>query len=569
MMHFVAPKQISLRPYQVEAVDALRDGIRQGCKRQVLCAPTGAGKCWGRGTPILMADGTVKEVQDIAPGDRLASPTGSPRTVLSTTSGHDVMYRITPTKGDAFICNAPHLLPMKVSGSKDGMFLADGTHIPAGQEDVIVEAETLWRSNSTVKHRLKLWRPEAVELDAVDLPFDVPPYILGVWLGDGATNHAAITKAEGPVIDAWVAWAAQVGAEVRRDAGGGRCPTWYIKTARGLDNPALDAFRRIGVMGDKAIPHRYLVAPISDRLELLAGLLDTDGHLTNNGFDFISKCSAIAEKVVFLARSVGLAAYLTPCRKGIKDTGFSGAYYRVSISGHTDKVPTRQKIAGHRGQIKDALRTGFKIEKIGRDEYFGFELDGDRLCMLGDFTVQHNTVMAAHLLSEADRKGSYALFLVDRVALVDQTSETLDSYGISHGVVQGIHPRWAPHENVQVASVQTLARRSLPRSPSLLIWDEAHVHHHKTQQFIDAHPNAVAIGLTATPFTPGMGNHWQSMVNVRTARQLMTEGHLVEPTIYVAKSPEDAELGMNSFGEFSDESASSAGIRIVGDVVAE
>lgn len=179
------------------------------------------------------------------------------------------------------------------------------------------------------------------------------------------------------------------------------------------------------------------------------------------------------------------------------------------------------------------------------------------------------TVIASHLLREADRKGSYALFLVDRVSLVDQTSATLDDYGIRHGIIQGINSKYAPRENVQVCSIQTLARRQLPRKPSLIVYDEAHCCYESSLRYIADNPDAVAIGLTATPFTPGMGKHWERLVNVTTTRALIETGHLIEPTIYVAKSPEDAELGVNSYGEFSDESASTAGIRIVGDVVAE
>lgn len=82
-------------------------------------------------------------------------------------------------------------------------------------------------------------------------------------------------------------------------------------------------------------------------------------------------------------------------------------------------------------------------------------------------------------------------------------------------------------------------------------------------------PNAVKIGLTATPFTKGMGQHWDDMVNVIPTRRLIDDGYLIEPKIYVAKSPGDDEFGRNSFGEFSDESAASAGIKIVGDVVQE
>jgi superfamily II DNA or RNA helicase len=179
------------------------------------------------------------------------------------------------------------------------------------------------------------------------------------------------------------------------------------------------------------------------------------------------------------------------------------------------------------------------------------------------------TVIASHLLREADRKNSYALFLVDRVSLVDQTSATLDSYGIHHGVVQGDHPRWEPMANVQVCSIQTLANRMLPREPSLICYDECHVRFKATMEFMASLPECVKVGLTATPFTKGMANDWDRAVNVRTTRSLINHGHLVEPTIYVARSPEDSELGLNSYGEFSDASATEAGIRIVGDVVTE
>ena len=194
---------------------------------------------------------------------------------------------------------------------------------------------------------------------------------------------------------------------------------------------------------------------------------------------------------------------------------------------------------------------------------------GKRRLILCAGTGAGKTLTSGKLLQEADRKGSYSLFIVDRVALVDQTSDVFSEYGITHGVVQGNHPRWAPRENVQVCSAQTLARRILPRSPSLIVVDEAHCRHKGTISLMNDNPQAICIGLTATPFTKGMGQDWQGIVNVRSTRLLVDDGHLIDPTIYVAKSPEDAELGLNSYGEFSDESATSAGIRIIGDVVTE
>ena len=179
------------------------------------------------------------------------------------------------------------------------------------------------------------------------------------------------------------------------------------------------------------------------------------------------------------------------------------------------------------------------------------------------------TLTAASLLKEASKKGSYVLFIVDRINLVDQTSAVFDEYGISHGVVQGNHPRWQPNENVQVCSAQTLANRRLPREPNLIIVDECHCQFKSVLDFMARYPDAVKIGLTATPFTPGMGLHWDGMVNVIPTRQLIDTGYLVEPIPFVARSPNDAELGRNTFGEFSDESAASAGIKIIGDVVQE
>lgn len=179
------------------------------------------------------------------------------------------------------------------------------------------------------------------------------------------------------------------------------------------------------------------------------------------------------------------------------------------------------------------------------------------------------TLTAAHILHEAAQKGSYTLFIVDRVALVDQTSAVFDAYGIPHGVVQGNHPRWAPRENVQICSAQTLARRVLPRDPDLIIVDEAHCQYKATLDYMARNAEAVKIGLTATPFTKGMGHHWDGVVNVIPTRALIEAGHLVEPLIYAARAPDDAELGLNSYGEFSDQSATTAGIQIIGDVVSE
>src|SRR5690606_12571772 len=88
-------------------------------KRKVIYQlATGGGKCLGKDTPVLMFDGSFKMVQDIKKGDRLMGVDSSPRNVMSTCNGIDNLYRITPLKGESFICNEPHVLSLKCNASQ-------------------------------------------------------------------------------------------------------------------------------------------------------------------------------------------------------------------------------------------------------------------------------------------------------------------------------------------------------------------------------------------------------------------------------------------------------------------
>src|SRR5687768_1084411 len=71
-------------------------------------------------------------------------------------------------------------------------------------------------------------------------------------------------------------------------------------------------------------------------------------------------------------------------------------------------------------------------------------------------TGSGKTVVAAHILKQARDKGTRSAFVVDRINLVDQTSDVLDSYGIDHGIVQANHWRRRGEQPIQVCSAQTL-----------------------------------------------------------------------------------------------------------------
>jgi ATP-dependent DNA helicase DinG len=144
---------------------------------------------------------------------------------------------------------------------------------------------------------------------------------------------------------------------------------------------------------NKFIPQMYKTASRKDRLALVAGLIDTDGSLANGCYDYISKSSHLADDLAFVCRSLGFAAYVTPCLKQAQ-TGPRRLYYRVCVSGDFREVPCRvgRKQAEARQQKKSVLRTGFKIVNTNTaEDFFGFTLSGDGRYLLDDFTVTHNS----------------------------------------------------------------------------------------------------------------------------------------------------------------------------------
>lgn len=381
----------TLYPWQQTVVDAW---LRK--KYGVLQAPTSWGKCLGRGTPVMMFDGSVRSVEDIRVGDLLMGPDSQARTVVSTVQGKEELYRITPTKGDSYVVNKSHILSLKLTKSRpnDEVKLTN------------ISVEDYLKTSSWFKHRAKGWRTAVSFPPGDPLLADMPPYILGVWLGDGASKLPDITTKDTEIAEVIYAYAQQLGLEVRIDDNGGRCPTYHLtcksKGWAGGQNRMINALKSLGVWNNKHIPHAYLTAPKEDRLQLLAGLLDSDGSANSNCYDFSSKNERIADGVCFLARSLGMAAYKSPCKKECANNGVVGDYFRVKISGNCAVVPCKipRKQAKSVALRKDPLVIGINVEAIGEGDYFGFELEGpDRLFLLGDFTVTHNTVAFCHILA--------------------------------------------------------------------------------------------------------------------------------------------------------------------------
>jgi DNA repair protein RadD len=203
---------------------------------------------------------------------------------------------------------------------------------------------------------------------------------------------------------------------------------------------------------------------------------------------------------------------------------------------------------------------------------------GNRRQILCAPTGAGKTIIGLGLMQAAERVGSRSAFITDRSALIDQTSNSMDEYGIDHGVMQATHWRCRPNSLVQLMSAQTLGRRlgrggyvdHHLRDLRFVLIDECHTQYQSTTEWLATLPEHVAvIGLTATPFTKGLGRHYPAIVNVATTDQLVGTGMLVRPIFYTAVEIDTANVAVRSTGEWEDSGLEREGVKIVGDVVAE
>ena len=176
------------------------------------------------------------------------------------------------------------------------------------------------------------------------------------------------------------------------------------------------------------------------------------------------------------------------------------------------------------------------------------------------------TTIAAHIIEGAAAKGRRVLFLAHRRELISQCVARLREHDITPGVIQAGFPA-DPDRPVQVASVQTLARREIPRA-DILIVDECHHARAKTyQRAVNASP--FVLGLTATPWRTdgkGLGDLFESLVVVARPSRLVAEGYLC-PIAGFAYDLPDLSGVKRVGGDYDESGAANAMSYIGGNIV--
>jgi len=363
-------------PITRKASDANYNG---GCKLVVVGKPG----CFAPGTKILMYDGTVKSVECVNVGEQVMGDDSTPRNVLELCNNTEMMYKITPNKGESYVVNENHILSLKCTGYNN---------IPKGKIIDITVKDFLEKSK-TYQKRFK-WFRNSVNFPEKEVSID--PYLLGYWLGDGTSSCAQITTADNEVIDVFSKKLEDLDLILKKSASSPYRYQIKQKNFSKSNNHFLNDLRNYNLINNKHIPNDYKINSREARLELLGGIMDSDGYYDykSKGYDITLKSETLLDDIIFVARSLGMSAYKKSCIKRCTNSpGHVGTYYRCFISGKTDDIRCKilRKQAETRVSTINHLVSGFTIEKLQEGEYYGFVLDGNHRFLGADFSVLHNT----------------------------------------------------------------------------------------------------------------------------------------------------------------------------------
>ena len=339
-----------------------------------------AGKCFAKGTRFVMFDGSIKNIEDIIIGDILMGPDSKPRTVLATKQGRDEMFKITPGNGESHIVNSKH--PIRTIYRKAYGNIVREELVTAPDYIKMIQEHPRWRECYALEKT-------GVEFEHKDVLID--PYIFGLWIGDGASDDSYITNEDPEVIETIYKYAEDHNLRITiKDNKNSKTKDYrFTRLETETNNWFRQELSRLGVLNNKFIPKDYIVTDRKSRLEFLAGIIDTDGSFDSRkgNFEIAQKNPYITAGIVYIARSCGLKTTVT--ERVIKDT----IYYRIMILSNAWEIPTkitRKQCKEYTTLQKNPLECRFDVESIGIDDYYGFEVDGDQLCLLEDFTIVHN-----------------------------------------------------------------------------------------------------------------------------------------------------------------------------------
>lgn len=340
------------------------------------------------------------------------------------------------TAADGSQCNVIGVYPQ---GLKDiyKVTFADGRH-------VTVDAEHLWKVyyvNTTIKrrwrivntlevirmlgmHEPRVYVPLCESEEGPDVELPINPYLLGVILGDGyiGAKEVVVTKSDMEIFDKISTLLPEDIKLVKRTSSdGSRCLSFGLARASGDSNSIIAKLKDLNLQGtlanSKFIPEQYLNGSTQQRLELLQGLMDTDGTIQSirvgNSISYCSVSEQLAKDVQYLVRSLGGIARISSripkyTLRGEKKEG-QRAYnvlIRFKKPSQLFTLSRKKERTNDNGQYASDLKLRISsVVPVGQEETTCILIDHpDHLFITDDFIVTHNTKMALQAIARLSQR---------------------------------------------------------------------------------------------------------------------------------------------------------------------
>lgn len=323
-----------------------------------------------------------KNICDIQIGDLVATPTGYSYVVNTLPVSNDEIYRVYFRDGDYIDCTKDHLWQVYKRFDKK--------HKP-----VVKETQELINDLKLSKQKYKwdIVLPKATEFNQQELPVD--PYVLGLLIGDGSFRNAINFYCHQDDIELLEHIRNRIGDfEIKTEPSvkGSKCLIFRI-------NSFQDTIRKTGLYKktayDKFIPNNYKYSTIQDRIEILRGLLDTDGccHIEKRScrVKYVTVSLKLAQDIKEIVHSLGGLTKINIGHSICEGKRFKHYSLEIRIPNINPFRLKRKADKFFHRQLGDLKRTIIKIEKIGTGEVKCITIENnDGMFLTDNFIPTHN-----------------------------------------------------------------------------------------------------------------------------------------------------------------------------------
>lgn len=364
-------------------VQALQKAADREINELFLSQPPRTGKALANDTPVLTRHGW-KNHGDLKVGDEVIGMSGEFKKVIAVHPKCMLDVLVEFTNGEKIQCHENHEWKLIDHGNRMKLTLQETKYFEKRKLD---SGEPGHRG-----HRYIFQLPERayVQGEEKDLPLD--PYVLGVWLGDGTNQEPRICCAQSDI------------AVVERVERSGIVRRWHtVHKDTGVLYFAYDMRPQLQQLGmcfsrrrtDKHIPEEYLTASVRQRLELLAGLLDTDGTFreSENRYVFTTCEESLRDTFIELISTFGWRPCLVTYPPSVSSSGIEGRHNTYCIGFNPDcEIPCELPRKQNHSFSKRRAVSVKNITRVEPKEGNCITVEGDGMYLAGKTMLPtHNT----------------------------------------------------------------------------------------------------------------------------------------------------------------------------------